>query len=206
MEQCKHRDVGTKYNYLKADYTCITSELNKIHWDILLSNESIDANWNLLKSTVLAIVIKYVPKVEVTKKHISNKPLWWSTQISKAVKEKQYLYSQYTFTRSDADYASYALKRNQVKSLITTAKAKYDELLIHNFTCNPKALYGYIRDKSKVKASISQIIKSDGSVTNDDHEVVEVFNGFFQSVFIKDDPFLFLWSYLKFFVHCMRLV
>ena len=43
--------------------------------------------------------------------------------------------------------------------------------------------------QSLVKASISQIIKSDGSVTNDDHEVVEVFNGFFQSVFIKEDPF-----------------
>ena len=68
-------------------------------------------------------------------------------------------------------------------------KAKYDESLIHNFTSNPKALYGYRRDKSKVRASISQIIKSDGSVTNDDHEVVEVFNGFFQSVFIKEDPF-----------------
>ena len=128
-----------------------------------MSDESIDANWNLLKSNVLAIVSKYIPKVEVTKKHISNKPLWWSTQISKAVKEKQYLYFQYKFTHLDADYASYALIRNQVKSLITTAKVKYDESLIHNFTSNPKALYGYIRDKSKVKASITQIIKSDGS-------------------------------------------
>ena len=68
MEQCKHRDVGTKYNYLKADYTSITSKLNKIYWDVLLSDESIDANWNLLKSNVLAIASKYIPKVEVTKK------------------------------------------------------------------------------------------------------------------------------------------
>ena len=84
----------------------MTSELKEVHWDILLSDESIDANWNLHKNTVLAIVSKYVPKVEVTKKHISNKPLWWSTQISKAIKEKQYLYSQYKFSRLDADYAS----------------------------------------------------------------------------------------------------
>ena len=159
MEQCKQRDVSTKYNYLTADYTSISSELNEIHWDILLSDESIDANWNLFKSNVLAIASKYIPKVKVTKKHIYYNPSWWSTQIIKAIKEKQYLYSQYKFTCSNADYASYALKRNQVKSLITTAKAIYDESLIHNFTSNPKALYGYIRDKSKVKASISQIIK-----------------------------------------------
>ena len=42
MEQCKQRDVSTKYNYLKADYISISSKLNEMHWDILLSNESID--------------------------------------------------------------------------------------------------------------------------------------------------------------------
>ena len=57
MEQCKHRDADTKYNYLKAGYTSITSELNEIHWNVLLSDASIDANWNLLKSNVLAIAI-----------------------------------------------------------------------------------------------------------------------------------------------------
>ena len=136
---------------------------------------------------MLQISIKHI--LEVTKKHVSNKPPWWSTQISKAVKEKQHLYSQYKYTCFDADYASYASKRNQVKSMITSAKAQYDEFLKQNFTSNPKALYGYIRDKSKVKASIGQLVKPDGSVTDGDHEVVEVLNNFFQSVFIQEDPF-----------------
>ena len=75
-----------------------------MHWDILLSEESIDNNWNSFKSIVLVISSKCTP--EVTKKCVSNKPPWWSTQISKAVKEKQYLFSQYKYTRSEADYTS----------------------------------------------------------------------------------------------------
>ena len=91
------------------------------------------------------------------------------------------MFSQYRFTRSEADYASYALKRNQVKSLITTAKVQHDKLLIQNLTSNPKALYGYVRDKSKVKTFIDQLEKPDGSLTDNESKVVGVLNDFFQS-------------------------
>ena len=79
-------------------------------------------------SVILAISSEYTPKVN--KKCVSNKPPWWSTQISKAVRDKQHLFSQYKYTRSVADYASYAIKRNQVKSMISSAKARHDKILI----------------------------------------------------------------------------
>ena len=78
--------------------------------------------------------------------------------------------------------------KNQVKSLITTAKVQHDKLLIQNLTSNPKALYGYVRDKSKVKTSIDQLEKPDGSLTDNESEVVGVLNDFFQSVFTQEDP------------------
>ena len=99
------------------------------------------------------------------------------------------MFLQYRFTRSEADYASYALKRNQVKSLITSAKVQHDKLLIQNLTSNPKALYGYVRDKSKVKTSIGQLEKPDGLLTDGENEAVGVLNNFFQSVFTREDPF-----------------
>ena len=179
------KDVMSKYNYMKADYPTISSELSKVHWDTLLNKQSIDANWNTFKSVILAISSKYTPKVN--KKCVSNKPPWWSTQISKAVRDKQHLFSQYKYTHSVADYASYAVKRNQVKS-ISSAKTRHDKILIQNLTTNPKALYGYVRDKNKVKTSIGQLEKLDGSLTNGEKKVVEVLNDFFQSVFTKEDP------------------
>ena len=176
----------SKYNYMKADYPTISSELSKVHWDTLLNEQSINANWNTFKSVILAISGKYTPKVK--KISVSNKPTWWSTQISKAVRDKQHLFSQYKYTRSVADYASYAVKRNQVKSMTSSAKARHDKILIQNLTTNPKALYGYVWDKNKVKTSIGQLEKLDGSLTNGENEVVEVLNDFFQSVFTKEDP------------------
>ena len=55
------------------------------------------------------------------------------------------------------------LKRNQVKSLITSAKVQHDKLLIQSPTSNPKSLYGYVQDKSKVKTFIGQLEKPDRS-------------------------------------------
>ena len=72
--------------------------------------------------------------------------------------------------------------------MITSAKAQHDKILIQNLTSNPKALYGYVKNRSTVKTSISQLEKPDGSLTNDDNEVVEELNNFFQSVFTQEDP------------------
>jgi len=84
-------------------------------------------------------------------------------QISKAVKEKHHLYSQYKFTHSDADYAIYVCCQEK------SAKASFDKKFwIQNLTAYPKALYGYIRERSKIKPSIGPLEKPDGSLTGDD--------------------------------------
>ena len=40
--------------------------------------------------------------------------------------------------------------------MITSAKVQHDKVLIQNLSSNRKALYGYVRDKSKVKPTISK--------------------------------------------------
>ena len=72
--------------------------------------------------------------------------------------------------------------------MITSAKAQFDNVLIQNLTTNPKALYGYVRQKSKVKTSVGPLEKPDGSLTDDDSEVVDMLNNFFRSVFTQEDP------------------
>ena len=174
-----------KLNYMKGDYLSLNAELNEVDWDTLMCHDSIDVNWNLFKNTVLNASTEYIPKV--IKRPTCNKPPWWSPHIGRAIKEKQKFYSHYKFTHSDADFAVYTQRRNQVKSMIRSAKSLYDKSLINNFTSNRKALYGYVRDKRKVKSTISQLEKSDGSLTDSDSEVVEVLNDFFQSVFTIED-------------------
>ena len=67
-------------------------------------------NWDLFKYRVLSVAI-----LKAAKKLANNRPPWWSSRLSKAIKEKQDLYSKYKFTLSLDDYAKYASKRNEVK-------------------------------------------------------------------------------------------
>ena len=103
--------------------------------------------------------------IKATKKAETNKPPWWSSQLTKAIKEKQNLCSQYKFTQSPLDYAKYASKRNNVKFIIRSVKVNHDtdESLIQKFKSNSKALYGYVRNKSIVRSKISQLEKNDGA-------------------------------------------
>jgi len=61
---------------------------------------------------------------------------------------------------------------------------------LQNFTFNPKALYGYAKSKSKIRASISKIVKPDGSLTKNDSETAKELNRFFQSVFHPRRPII----------------
>ena len=76
--------------------------------------------------------------------------------------------------------------RKEVKSQIRSAQAKYDQQLIEKLQTNPKALYGYMRNKLGLKPRIGQLVKSDGSLTDSDGETAEVLNNFFQSVFTNE--------------------
>ena len=92
---------------------------------------------------------KYIPRV--VKKLLSNKlPRWTSTTV-KAIKQKHQLLStfQLTVTHSSSDYDAYAFNRNEVKSVVRVAQATYEQQLIDKFRANPKALYRYMRNKSK---------------------------------------------------------
>ena len=145
-------ETPRRYNYWKGNYLAMCEELDNIDWDDLLQHDSIETNWDLFKNLMLSLLDKYVPKV--VKKVNTNKPPWWSSRLSKAVRDKQYLYSHFKFTKSPLDYSKYTSQRNHVKYLIRSAKVKHDELMMQRFKSNPKMLYSYVRSKSKVRSRI----------------------------------------------------
>ena len=129
------------YNYWKGNYSLMCQDLDEIDWESLFNNNSIDENWNLFKKEVAIVVSKHVPKT--TKKAPTNKPPWWTNNLAKAIKQKQQLYSTFKHTLLPSDYVAYAHKRNEVKSQIRCAQAKYDQYLIDKLHTNPKAVTHY---------------------------------------------------------------
>ena len=72
--------------------------------------------------------------------------------------------------------------------MIRSSQAQFDQSLMTKLRLNPKALYSYVRDKSKIRSTISQLEKIDGTLTNCREESAEILNRFFESVFTKEDP------------------
>ena len=51
---------------------------------------------------------------------------------------------------------------------------------------NSKVFYQYVSSKIKGRESVSNLLKEDGTLTQNDHEIAEVLKSFFHSVFTDD--------------------
>ena len=77
--------------------------------------------------------------------------------------------------------------QNQVKwALRKSAKLKEIELA-KKVKTNPKAFYAYVSSKQKPKDGVANLLKPDGSLTENDMEKADVLNAFFSSVFTRED-------------------
>ena len=97
------KEGPVKLNFRKGNYQAICEELDTVNWNDLLQGDCIDTNWDLFKYRVLSVANNHIPKA--AKKSANNRPPWWSSRLSKAVKEKQDLFLKYKFTLSLDDYA-----------------------------------------------------------------------------------------------------
>jgi len=68
--------------------------------------------------------------------------------------------------------------------MITSAKAQFDNVSIQNLTTNPKALYRYMTQKSKIKTLVGPLEKPDESLIDDDSEVVDALNKLFSDLYL----------------------
>ena len=65
--------------------------------------------------------------------------------------------------------------------LIKRDKANYQSNLIEKFKDHPKQFYGYMRNMSTVRTSVSAITKQDGTLTTTDSETAAVSWDYFSS-------------------------
>ena len=164
-----------------------------------MCEESVDDNGKSFKSIVSAIFSKYTPI-----KYVSIKPPWWSTKVLFfTIYIYIYIYIR-RYTNSEADYAGYALKRNQVKH-ITSAKVQHNKLQYKTSLQNLKHCMDIYKIKAKLKPlSTGQLEKPDGSLTDGENEVAEILNDFFNQFSLEKIRLLSPSFYLKLDAHWMK--
>ncbi|XP_063427535.1 uncharacterized protein LOC134711037 [Mytilus trossulus] len=177
--------------FSKGNYIKIKEELNKIKWPELLQKENdINENWKSVLSIIQDMDKKYIPTKE--RKQIGrgeNKFPMDKNTIDK-IKRKNILSKKITHNNDPEVRKEYNKIRNQVKSKVNKLKREYEKNLSQKAKENPKAIWSYIKSKTKTKEGIGDLhldtedTKSDK--TEDNSKKAKLLVEYFSSVFTKE--------------------
>ena len=157
----------------------VKADFAEINWKEELEKKDVEEVWNQFKTTFNKSVEDHIP----LRMKAAKKPPWLKAGVKKSIRKKHHLFQRYRNTQQYKDYAEYRRQSNATKKKVRKAQADYERRIMKEFKNKPKAFYGYVRAKQKVKTGVSQLAKEDGNLTNTDKETADVLNRFFQSVF-----------------------
>ena len=122
---------------------------------------------------------RYIPKRNIkasNKKKRSDLPMDKKTMDT--IKQKNALNRKYITNRDPHTHAEYNRVRNQVKTLTSKLKKKHEKDLPKSVKKNPKAIWKYIKSKSKTRSDIGELLtdQKDPNTrkTDDDKEKAEI--------------------------------
>ena len=166
-----------KRNFHKGNYKDMRKYLAKLDWNNTLMNKTAIECWNILKYEIESIIDKFVPFQKqgkrCRKKHLSKKAI-------RKIVLKQTMWRDYRRTRKEEDYANYKEALNAAATEIRQSKRSYEQKLACTIKNYSKSFYAYVRSKQNVQDKVGNII-SQGFLM-----VVDL-NGYFSSVFTKED-------------------
>ena len=97
------------------------------------------------------------------------------------------MFVKFKQTHHNDDYRKYTHQRNLTKAKIREAQRNYEKHLVDNLHVNPRPFYSYIKSKQKVKDTIGQLKKDDGSFTENNIETATILNSCFESNFVTEE-------------------
>ena len=76
------------------------------------------------------------------------------------------------------DKLAYVKQMHLTDDLIKKAKRNYESDIMRSIKSHPQSFYSYIRNKQKVKVTMTNLEKEDGNFTKKDSESCQVLSGF----------------------------
>ena len=184
-------DNRTKMCYDRGNYSEFNQEIKNIDWDTLLNpNDDINKNWSKFYEKLKTLEKRYIPsrKIKTSKKRKSEFPM--DKKTLEKIKKKNALSRKSIQTKDPKIREEYNKVRNQVKSLTNKLKRQHEKNLASSAKKNPKAIWKYIKSKSKTRTGIGELLKDqndqNSEKTDDDKEKAEILATFFKSVFTKE--------------------
>ena len=150
----------------------------------MLMNKTAIECWNILKYEIESIIDKFVPFQKqgkrCRKKHLSKEAI-------RKIMLKQTMWRVYRRTRKDEDYSKYKEALNAATTEIRQSKRSYEQTLACNIKNDSKSFYAYVRSKQNVQDKVGPLEDSAGNIISQGFLMAEDLNGYFSSVFTKED-------------------
>ena len=116
-----------------------------------------------------------------------DKPLWLNFNALKKVKKKYHSWIRYLNTKQGQDYQEYVNNRNIANRAVRKARKDFEKSIAKDCRKNPKCVWRYVRSCNKMRTSIPNLKKKDGSLTTSDKEIADVLNEQYVNAFTKED-------------------
>ena len=182
-----HKDFVKSSKMLlgKVSESDILAFAEEIDWSYS-SDEVFDEGilWDELKAKLLD-VSSNVPTVLLDSSKARKLP-WENSSLKRRRREKDKFWSSFDDTPSPENLSLALDRQNKYEKSEISAKVKYEKKITSSLKYASKPFFSYLRNKRKVKESVTALKREDDSVTVGGGETAEELSSFFSSVFTNE--------------------
>ena len=181
------------YAFSKADWSYLRALFDKSPWELTITDEDINKNWESCKDIFFAAVNDCVPKYSQRRK--VNAP-WISKELIKLCRKKRNLYKRPKIPNCVEHWEAYKKLNNSLKRKCNLARRKYLEDLASTLKTenNPKPFWNYVKCLRKGTNNLV-FLKEDNKEVTSDRDIAEHMNEYFSTVFTLEQNTLPEYNY-----------
>ena len=174
-----------------GNYRDFNQEIKNIKWqDKLNETNNINANWTIFITTLMDLEHRFIPTKTTNMYGRRRNTFTIDKNTRDLIKRKNTLSKKVVSSSDPAIRQEYNRVRNKVKGAVNKMKKKFEKGLSENAKKNPKAIWSYIKSKSKTREGIGDLHTNpedtNSEKTEDNKEKANILSDYFASVFTND--------------------
>ena len=177
---------SNKLNLYKGDYEAMSKHLESIPWNRQLHGKSCSESWEYFHNVLLNNIREYIP-LSIGKARKPKTKLWVDTAVKTAVKDKNRAWNVYKKNKSEANWKSFTVARNNANKVVIKSKSNFELKIANEIKKNPKQFWHYVKTKAGSNRDFPNLIDDEGVMHKTDLNKAELFNKYFASVFTRED-------------------
>ena len=175
------------YNYKRANWEALNSDLNSVDWDSVLQGD-IHLAWQSFKKILLSIMDKHIPKIKIGG---FCQPSWFDAETHQSCRDKERLHQEYKGTTDPvlrlSRYLKFSSARKKFKDIVSRKMGESfedddDPSLI------TKKFWGYVKATAN-STRIPELVYFEDSHKSNPQDKAELFNDFFYRQFSESSEY-----------------